>query len=161
MTHPLIVELVSTLLRASTSLQLVFADDGAQAIAQLQSATPDIIVTDMHMPQVDGLRLVEAVRQDFAHVPIVLITGQGSESLAVQALKAGAASYVPKASLSSDLVPTVMHVLSVARADQNVKAVQSCWQETQLLVRHSQRPQHDSRAGASVAQPSQADASVR
>ena len=108
-------ELVSSLLQASTSLHLAFADDGAQAMAELKSAAPDIIITDMHMPQVDGLRLVEAVRQDMAYVPIVLITGLGSEALAVQALKAGAASYVPKASLSSDLVPTVMHVLSVAR----------------------------------------------
>ena len=128
-------ELVSSLLQASTSLVLNFADDGADALRQLATAEPDIIVTDLHMPEVDGLRLVETVREEHAHVPIVLITGQGSENLAVKALRSGAASYVPKKSLSDDLVLTVMHVLSLARADQSTQAVQRCWMDTKCSFR--------------------------
>ena len=126
-------ELVATLLQGSTSLQVAFADDGADALRQLAKSEPDMIITDLHMPEVDGLRLVETVREQHAHVPIVLITGQGSENLAVQALKTGAASYVPKVSLATELVPTVMQVLALSRADRGVKAVQRCWQETRCV----------------------------
>ena len=112
--------MVQTLLLESTSLEVAFADDGQAALAQLAKELPDIIVTDLHMPNVDGLHLVQAVRREFPSVPVVLITGQGSEDLAVQALKAGAASYVPKRSLSAELVPTVMQVLALARAREGV-----------------------------------------
>lgn len=123
-------ELVRTLLQTSTSLDVAFADNGADALQQLAKSEPDMIITDLHMPEVDGLRLVETVREQHAQVPIVLITGQGSENLAVQALKTGAASYVPKVSLATELVPTVMQVLALSRADRGVRAVQRCWQDT-------------------------------
>jgi len=67
----------------------------------------------------DGLALVEAVRHDFPFVPVVLVTAFGSERVAANALRAGAASYVPKRELAVDLVPTVKDTLDVtlSRAD--------------------------------------------
>jgi CheY-like chemotaxis protein len=106
-------ELVKTLLRDKTSLEVQFANDGADALRQISQTQPDIIITDLHMPHVNGLKLVESVQASYSTIPIVLITAHGSEDLAVQALKKGAASYVPKASLAKDLVQTVMHVLAV------------------------------------------------
>lgn len=123
-------ELVRTLLTGGTGLDIQFADDGAVAIEQIKNHRPDIVVTDLNMPNVDGLRLVEMIHEEHSEIPVVLVTANGSEALAVQALRQGAASYVPKSSLAQDLVRTVMHVLAVARAEQSRREVRQCWLET-------------------------------
>ncbi len=119
-------QLVSGLIKAQSALDIRHAADGKIALDVMGRETPDIVVTDMHMPEMNGLKLVEATRSRFPHVPIVLITGQGSEELAVAALQAGAASYVPKTALQRDLVPTVMNVLSVARANKDYQRMIGC-----------------------------------
>ncbi|MBY0460198.1 MAG: ATP-binding protein, partial [Gemmataceae bacterium] len=67
-------------------------------------------------PKMDGLTLVEKVRENFPRVPVVLMTGSGNEKIAVAALKAGAADYVPKQALTLDLIPVVERVLSAGQA---------------------------------------------
>ena len=119
--------LVNSLLSSSTSLEIQYAENGAVALDCIRTTPPDIIITDLNMPEVNGLTLVETVHADFSRIPIVLITAHGSEELAVQALKRGAASYVPKASLGRDLVTTVMHVLAVSRAEHKLKEMRSHW----------------------------------
>jgi CheY-like chemotaxis protein len=81
-------------------------------LALIRTSPPDIVVTDLQMPEMTGLELVTAVRKSFTHVPVILMTGKGSEEIAVEALHAGAASYVPKRALSSMLVETVRRVLA-------------------------------------------------
>lgn len=98
-----------------------FAESGAGALKQLRRACPELILTDMQMPEMDGLDLVKAIRAEFAEVPIILITGHGSESLAAQALHHGAASYVPKSQIAKLLVDSVRHVLELARGDNNYR----------------------------------------
>lgn len=123
-------ELVRSLLQRGSSLDIEFADDGAAALDRISESPPSIVITDLHMPNVDGLQLVETIHEKYAAIPVVLITGKGSEDLAVQALKKGAASYVPKADLASELFRTVMQVLAIARANQSLKEVQACWNAT-------------------------------
>lgn len=94
-----------------------FARNGADALAALGRVVPAVVLTDMNMPQMDGLTLVEKVREQFPLVPVVLMTGSGSEKVAVAALKAGAADYVPKQALAHDLVPVLERVLSVGQAE--------------------------------------------
>src|SRR5438094_10357522 len=67
-----------------------------QALKALARGTPDAIVTDLNMPEMDGLELVEQVRGKYPSVPVILMTAFGSEEIAIQALRKGAASYVPK-----------------------------------------------------------------
>jgi anti-sigma regulatory factor (Ser/Thr protein kinase) len=69
------------------------------------------------------LALVEQVRERFPKVPVVLMTGQGSEELAVAALRAGAASYVTKRNLAIDLGDTLQQVLAASRTDDQRKQV--------------------------------------
>ena len=88
--------------------------NGAEAYAALQRGLPDIVLTDMHMPEMNGLELVRLVRSEFPQVPIVLTTDQGNEELAVDALRAGAASYIPKRNLARDVVELLEDVLSIA-----------------------------------------------
>jgi CheY-like chemotaxis protein len=95
--------------------EVAFAANGREALDQLAVDVPDVVVTDLQMPELDGLELVEAVRLRYPHVPVILMTAHGSEEIAVRALQKGAASYVPKRSLAQDLCPTVASVLEVAR----------------------------------------------
>jgi CheY-like chemotaxis protein len=94
-----------------------FAQNGVEALAAIARQAPSVVVTDVQMPHMDGLTLVERVRDKYPHVPVVLMAGHGSERIAVEALKAGAADYVPKQSLTHDLVPALDRVLSIRQAD--------------------------------------------
>ena len=67
------------------------------------------------MPELDGLGLVARITAEHPRVPVVLMTGRGSEEIAVQALKAGAASYVPKKALVRELVEVVDRLLAVSQ----------------------------------------------
>jgi CheY-like chemotaxis protein len=118
--------LAAGLLEKNPALTIEFADGGRAAIARLNKSLPDIIVCDMQMPDLDGLELVETVRERWPLVPVVLMTAYGSEEIAVQALKRGAASYVPKSTLAKELLDTVDNVLAVARADRRNERLRSC-----------------------------------
>lgn len=94
--------------------EIVVAANGREALDQFAERRPDVIVSDLHMPEMDGLSLVEAMVRDHPLVPVVVMTSLGSEATAVQALQAGAASYVPKRDLARLLVETVHRVCLVA-----------------------------------------------
>jgi CheY-like chemotaxis protein len=98
-----------------------YAENGLGALKQLRRGCPDAVLTDMQMPEMDGLDLVKAVRSDFPEVPVILMTGHGSETIAAQALQHGAASYVPKSQLNKLLVGSVKHVLELARGETSFR----------------------------------------
>ena len=114
--NPKDVLLVQEVLRdARLQLHLASAGNGREAMALLQKGelVPDLILTDLRMPLMDGLELVERVRSDFPAIPIILMTAFGNEQVAMQALRKGAASYVPKKRLDEVLVETVEKPVSV------------------------------------------------
>jgi len=117
--------LAGTLLKRA-GFEPSYAENGTLALAQIQASPPDIVVTDMQMPEMDGLELVREIRARDVHVPVILMTAHGSEELAVKALQGGAASYVPKRSLAHDLVTTVQNVLELARAGRASLRVLEC-----------------------------------
>lgn len=95
---------------------VVVATDGAQAIKVLGEKLPDIILTDLNMPEMDGLELVEHVRERHSEVPVVVMTADGSEDTAVAALRKGAASYLPKRAIAQSLVKTISEILELMEA---------------------------------------------
>ncbi len=110
--------LAQGLLESGTGFTVMAASNGSEALDLVHRQTPDIIVTDLQMPEMDGLELVGLVRSSFPLVPVILMTAHGSEEVAVQALQRGASSYVPKSRLAQDLKSTVYSVLALARADR-------------------------------------------
>jgi CheY-like chemotaxis protein len=106
--------LVNGLLEKSPDLHVQFAVNGRDGMAMIESGSPDIVISDLIMPEMDGLELVAAARVKFPLVPVILMTSKGSEEIAVQALQAGAASYVPKRRLANQLLETLYKVLDVA-----------------------------------------------
>ncbi|MCA9218665.1 MAG: response regulator, partial [Planctomycetales bacterium] len=106
----------------------MFASDGNQALTILATNRPDAVLTDLRMPEMDGLELVQRVRRDYADIPVILMTAFGSEDIAVQALQAGAASYVPKKSLVRELPRALRVIQSNAIVNQQRDLAKSCVQ---------------------------------
>lgn len=99
------------------------AVDGVQAIASIEDNMPMLVVTDLQMPEMNGLELVASVKETIPSLPVILTTSQGSEEIASQALKAGAASYVPKRELNDTLIPVLQQVMAVNKAAKAVPKV--------------------------------------
>ncbi len=106
---------IATLLDIQPEWHLEFAETHQQAFDWVQLALPDMIVTALQPPYVDGVEIVKEVRRRQARIPIVLITAQGCEKMAVEALKLGATSFSPRARLEQDLVQTIRHVFDVSQ----------------------------------------------
>ena len=66
------------------------------AIRQLDNVVPDVLVSDIRMPSVDGMTLLATVKKSHPAVPVVLLTGHGEVQLAVKAMKAGAEDFLEK-----------------------------------------------------------------
>jgi len=111
---PIDQKLVSRLLeRAGLDRRCV--DNGVAALQAIEESMPDLVLTDLVMPEMNGLSLVEAIRSRYPALPVVLMTAHGSESAAVQALRRGATSYVAKRELARELASTLWEVLELAR----------------------------------------------
>jgi CheY-like chemotaxis protein len=122
--------LAGGLLDAVPMLEVCYANNGNEALLQIASALPDIVVTDLQMPDLDGLKLVNAICEKYPDVPVVLMTAHGSENIAAQALASGAASFVPKSELAESLVETVTHILMIAESDARYKQLVGCAKKT-------------------------------
>ena len=95
-----------------------YAANGQLALEEMERCEPQIVLTDLQMPELNGLELVECIKEKYPLIPVILMTSQGNEEIAVQALQAGAASYVPKRMLSRQLIDTIQRILSSLREVQ-------------------------------------------
>src|SRR5262245_3147321 len=68
------------------------AGTGDEALAALADEAPAVVLTDLSMPDCDGLTLVQSIRDSHPFIPVVLLTEPGSEQIALKALQQGAAS---------------------------------------------------------------------
>jgi CheY-like chemotaxis protein/anti-sigma regulatory factor (Ser/Thr protein kinase) len=118
--------LAGGLLERRAGCRVHYAANGREALDLLQHEPPALVVTDMMMPELDGLHLVEAIRATHAHIPVILMTAFGSEELAIEALQKGAASYVPKKNLGANLCSTVKSVLSAAELSACSRRIHAC-----------------------------------
>lgn len=103
------------LLQKALDCDVRYAESGVSAVELIEDRAPDLIVTDLNMPKMDGLELVETVRENWPEIPVIVMTAMGSEETAARAMRNGAASYVPKRRLAQDLVLTVRQVLAARR----------------------------------------------
>jgi len=94
--------------------QVETARDGEEALKAIANHVPDIVLTDLVMPGMNGMELVQEIRKQYSYVPVVLMTAFGNEEIAIQALQAGAANYVPKRNLEREIVSILYDVLSVS-----------------------------------------------
>lgn len=132
--------LAGAFLEKDAQFSVAYAGHGAEAMASMHKTPHDLVVTDLIMPEMDGLQLVSAVREKFPLVPVILMTSLGSEEIAVKALHQGAASYVPKKFLGRDLLDTARRVLAVTGHKLSQVKLMECLREaTARFVLHNDR----------------------
>ena len=73
--------LVTQILGEDRSLSIETVPDGAEALRAVASRPPDLVLTDLVMPELDGLELVKRLRADHHGLPVILMTSQGSEEM--------------------------------------------------------------------------------
>lgn len=122
-------KLAGALLEKQSGWNILYATDGREAIELLEQQGVDVVITDMQMPRMNGLELVETINQSRMGVATVLMTARGSEEIAVAALEKGASSYVPKRRLAMDLVTTVQRVLLTSREQRSYSTLLTHQQE--------------------------------
>src|ERR1041384_5719990 len=101
---PMDRRLSGSLLKKRAGMEPVYAENGVEALEAIARSMPEIVLTDLQMPEMDGLERVEAIRREHPYLPVILMTAHGSEEIAVQALRRGAASYDAKRNLAAEVV---------------------------------------------------------
>ena len=112
---PTMRQLIVFALRRLKAVKVTEADDGVDALKKLQSDTFDILITDINMPVMDGLKLVGMVRKDGNHknIPIIIITTEGAQEDRERALALGANAYITKPIQAPAVIKTVKELLAV------------------------------------------------
>lgn len=116
--------------------EVVSAYNGQEALSCLEDANDiGLVFTDIRMPVLDGLKLLQAVRVRFPGLPVVLMTGHGDESVAMAALQHGAYEYLKKPVRLKEVLAFIQ------RASQRRSLEDQLVRESRLLVeRHRQDP---------------------
>jgi DNA-binding NarL/FixJ family response regulator len=109
--HPLLREGVASILEAETGMVLVGeAHDGAEAVARFRELQPDVTLMDLQMPGMGGVEAIKAIRAEHPDARIVVLTTYEGDVQAVRALKAGAAGYLLKSSLRTEMLDAIRDV---------------------------------------------------
>lgn len=105
-------EMLTTLL-SNEGYTVISAEDGQDGLARLESDPPDLIITDIEMPNLDGIDLIKRLRErlDWKQVPIVVVSAYGSGNLA-QAIDAGANGAMRKPIPMANLFAMIHRLLS-------------------------------------------------
>ena len=108
-------QLVVFALGRISNLSVTEADDGVDGLRKLAAGKFDIILTDINMPIMDGLKLIQRVRMDATHkdTPIVVITTEGGREDRERALRLGANAYITKPIQAPRVMATVKELLKI------------------------------------------------
>jgi two-component system chemotaxis response regulator CheY len=107
------VRQVLQLALGNAGYQVVEAEDGFDALAKLSGAQIDMLITDLNMPNMDGLELIKKVREEGKHrfTPIVMLTTESSEEKKKAGREAGASGWIVKPFKPEQLLKVVKMVL--------------------------------------------------
>ena len=111
---PTMRQLISFSLKRFRNARIIEAVDGVDALKKLSGEKVDLILTDINMPVMDGLKLVSLVRQNaqLKGIPIIIITTEGAEEDRERGLALGANAYISKPIQSSHLIKTISELLT-------------------------------------------------
>ncbi len=110
---PTMRQLISFAIKRIPNSRVIEATDGVDALKKLSSEKVDLILADINMPVMDGLKLVSLVRGNPAmkDIPIIMVTTEGAEEDRKRALSIGANAYLPKPIQTQELIKLVNNYL--------------------------------------------------
>ena len=112
----------------------VRARDGIEALEHIAREKFSLILLDIKMPRMDGMQVLDKVRQDFPDTGVVMMTAHGSEDIAVEAMKKGAIDYIAKPFSTDDLLKKINRAIQHHRTRQeNLRLSQQLEAEQQKM----------------------------
>ena len=91
-------------------------NDPETALAFLEESEVDIVITDMKMPRISGREVLERVKKNWPHIPVLIMTAFGSIESAVEAMRYGAFNYITKPFSNDELLLSIQNAAELARA---------------------------------------------
>jgi PAS domain S-box-containing protein len=134
--HALLEALPEAIHLRMNGLEINTCDSATGALERLREIDYDAIVTDIKMPGMDGLALLEAIQETRPRTPTLLITGHGEQDLAVQALRGGAYDYIAKPIDRDYFVAALSRAIQVKSLDRQIE------KQRVALERHARVLEH-------------------
>ena len=103
--------------------------DPETALAFLQESEVDVVVTDMKMPRITGLDVLERVKKQWPYIPVLIMTAFGTIESAVETMKYGAFDYITKPFANDELLLSIHNAVELAQAHREYKLLQEAMQE--------------------------------
>ena len=91
---------------------LEFAVNGLEAVDKLKTLSPNLMLLDIKMPKLHGMEILKQVKKLKPSLPVIIVTGYQSVEMAQEAIKNGAADYIPKPFESKQVIASIKSVLS-------------------------------------------------
>jgi CheY-like chemotaxis protein/anti-sigma regulatory factor (Ser/Thr protein kinase) len=113
--------------------EVITGADGEEGLALFRVVSPDMVITDVRMPRRDGLSVAMTIREEDPSVPVTVITGHGTESMAIEALRAGVNDFIKKPVRLDDLTAALQRMqasrqpLGFTELPPSVELVEHSW----------------------------------
>ena len=113
------------------------AKDGVQALKQIESDPPDVVLLDIWMPGMDGIETLERIKTQTPNLPVIMISGHANIELAVKATKLGAYDFIEKPLSLEKVLLAVNHALLYSKLEQENRALRQQVQRKYEIVGNS------------------------
>ncbi|MEK7670503.1 MAG: response regulator, partial [Bacteroidota bacterium] len=97
--------------------EVEFAENGETALKKLITVSVDVVLLDVKMAGMDGIEVLQRIREKKAHLPVIMISGHGTIETAVEATKLGAYDFIEKPIASERLLLSLEHALALTRLE--------------------------------------------
>lgn len=104
--------------------EVEFAENGETALKKLITASVDVVLLDVKMAGMDGIEVLQRIREKKAHLPVIMISGHGTIETAVEATKLGAYDFLPKPLDRDKLLVTIRNALQQAKLSEDYHKLQ-------------------------------------
>ncbi len=105
--------------------QVRVVGEGLSALTLAREVRPALVITDQQMPSLGGIELTRRLKHDFPSIPVILITGESTEQLAVEALRAGVSDYFIKPFSPDELLDSIARILQSGQRQQRERKRES------------------------------------
>jgi two-component system NtrC family sensor kinase len=134
-----IVFLANSILKPK-GYDVITAMDGKKGLHKALKEKPDLIIMDLRMPKMDGLEILAALRENQCHIPVILTTFHGSESVAIEAFRLGIKDYIIKPYTVEDMERAIEKALGEGRAEEEAQSPDGATGSPQRLA-EGRRPE--------------------
>lgn len=140
-----VINYIKTLLQ--DQYNVILANNGKEALAKASEVMPDIIVSDIMMPEMDGYELCSSIRESslLNHIPVVLLTAKSSVEDKIQGLKSGAEAYLKKPFDAEELLLLIENILSRRQLlkEKYLKRIEQHVSDIQVESEKDDKPYYD------------------